>query len=201
MDNLRVQRSSTGQPPNRTYSPGCCWPFARRPGSASTAAGRPPECLTEGAVNEMGGRRLPSVTVAVSSRCAEGDPRKTIITRAADPLSWNAAVRSSDSAADNTMLGSCRRLLLPTSELPVRLTVADRPFGAMLTALRQMRANAPIGGSGAAVALRLPTFRDRGGRLQAVPLTTDPTGRSSSLRCWRSTWTAVSGRQGAQPRT
>jgi hypothetical protein len=32
--------------------------------------------------------------------------------------------------------------------------------------------------------------------LQAVPLTDDRPGRSSSLRCGRSTWTAVAGRQG-----
>src|SRR5258708_15912508 len=56
-----------------------------------------------------------------------------------------------------------------------------------------------IGGSGAAVALRSATFRDRGGRLQGVPLTVGRPGRSSSLRCGRST--AVPGGQGSQPRT
>ena len=52
----------------------------------------------------------------------------------------------------------------------------------------------------ASAGLRSATFRDDGGRLQAVPLTADRPGLSSSLRCRRSTWTAVPGRQGSQPR-
>ena len=59
-----------------------------------------------------------------------------------------------------------------------------------------------IGGSGASVGLRpiTPHSVTVVAVSQAVPLTADLPGGSSSPRCGRSTWTAVPGRQGSQPR-
>jgi hypothetical protein len=63
----------------------------------------PPECP-----REVPSTRWVGATATVSDSspsavgCGEGDPRKRSPTRAANPSSWNAAVRSSDSAAGNT---------------------------------------------------------------------------------------------------